>query len=70
MFFLLKEKSPDTPRDSGMMSRLQDLPCGCQSNAAEVAATWSSHHAVPGTEHDSVIQNGRLPDNRGFHAEL
>ncbi|XP_076443333.1 uncharacterized protein KIAA0825-like isoform X2 [Babylonia areolata] len=46
LFFLLKEKCPDAARDS-VSSRLQDLPCGCQSNAADAAATWPGHHAVP-----------------------
>ncbi|KAK7115922.1 hypothetical protein V1264_001706 [Littorina saxatilis] len=47
LFFLLKERSPDAPRDSSLLSRLHELPCGCPSNTAEKAATWPGHHAVP-----------------------
>ncbi|KAL8577449.1 hypothetical protein ACOMHN_048084 [Nucella lapillus] len=47
LFFLMKEKSPDTPRDGSVCSKLQDLPCGCQSTAADTATTHPGHHAVP-----------------------
>lgn len=70
MFFLLKEKSPDIPHHNGVLSQLQDLPCGCQSNASEKMATWPGHHAVPGTKtrQDSVrqyhtLQDGTMPRN-------
>ncbi|KAK7489267.1 hypothetical protein BaRGS_00019519 [Batillaria attramentaria] len=42
LFFLLKERSADTPHNS-VLSRVQELPCGCATNTKQAA----SGHAVP-----------------------